>query len=548
MSKKLIQILFLVLVMNYAACSDGRFDEADGVLKKMDLHSRIGQMIMPGIPGKHISERAKRLIGLYNPGGVILFGENLAGNDEAVAFIEALQQASMNNPGIPMFISIDQEGGRVKRITDGVTQFPGNMAIGVADNEKMTRDMARVLGMQLRAYGVNMNLAPVLDVNNNPLNPVINTRSFGSDHLLVERLGVQYVLGLQDVLCISVVKHFPGHGDTSKDSHLTLPVINHPIERLRKVELPPFVSAIKSGVECVMPAHIAFPGFIKSDMPATVSYRMITEFLKNELKFDGVVITDDMEMNAMSLNMNIGEAAVKAVEAGADIVLFSTYESSIPVIFNAIENAVKNKRISEERINRSVRKILALKLRYGIMKMEKGIIGKGVVVYGRDKRRILGKAEIINESLSRNAIYFNGKIPFSSFADNNYARVAIASNPDFSRELKTHATGSCMIMKGDESLMRFIKNGSRKNIVVFYQVDDWDLHKLKFIQALAKYRGVTPVIIATGNPFLVSMKKDMPPVLYTFSNTLMSMRQAAKCINGDFEPRTSINLSLDGRN
>lgn len=254
--KKLGIILIMMCCMSsLAACSPYRYEEVIPVVEKMTIEQKIGQMLMPAVPGSKIGTASRNIVKDFMPGGIILFGFNLENRQQTARFIEELQAASMQHSGIPLYISIDQEGGRVKRIRDGVTQFPGNLAFGVADDKKLMYTAARVTGLQLRLMGVNMNLAPVLDVNNNPLNPVINLRSFGSEPEIVSRMGVSYIKGLQDGRCIAVGKHFPGHGDTDRDSHHTLPVISYDMKRLKKVELAPFRKAIDAGVEGIMTAQ-----------------------------------------------------------------------------------------------------------------------------------------------------------------------------------------------------------------------------------------------------------------------------------------------------
>ncbi|TFH42525.1 MAG: glycoside hydrolase family 3 protein, partial [Chrysiogenales bacterium] len=191
-----------------SGCAQKRYDgEALLISRMMDLDRKIGQMIMVAIPGSEMSRDTERILERYKPGGVILFGYNLSSFESNRRFIASMQESSMRHSGVPLFVSIDQEGGRVVRIVSGITQFPGTMAAGVAGNARLAYHWGRALGLQLRDTGVNMNLAPVLDVNNNPRNPVINTRSFGPDPRLVAKLGAAYIKGLQESRCIAVGKH-----------------------------------------------------------------------------------------------------------------------------------------------------------------------------------------------------------------------------------------------------------------------------------------------------------------------------------------------------
>ena len=219
---------FLVITLTKVIGEEVDDDQKNvqNIVKNMSIEEKIGQLLMIGVPGTAINKSSRELIASYRPGGLILFGYNYRTTEQLKKLNNSLQNYASGKKSLPMFISIDQEGGRVRRITgQGVTQFPGNMAAGSANDPLLTYRWARILGIQLRRLGVNMNLAPDVDVNNNPDNPVINTRSFGSDPEIVARHGRAYVKGLQKGGVMAVAKHFPGHGDTSADSHKTLPVI-----------------------------------------------------------------------------------------------------------------------------------------------------------------------------------------------------------------------------------------------------------------------------------------------------------------------------------
>ncbi len=402
----IIIIILLFIPFSCETCETRMTKDAVRIIQKMTLSEKIGQMLMLGVPDKIITKDTALIINNYMPGGIILFGYNLGSTKEIKKYIEDMQQTAVKKYNIPLFISIDQEGGRVKRITDGVTQFPGNMAFGVVDNESFTYDAARIIGIELRNMGINMNLAPALDVNNNPLNPVINTRSFGSDVKIVSRLGASYIKGLQKSRCIAVGKHFPGHGDTDKDSHLTLPVINYDMARLRKIELPPFAEAIDSGVEAIMTAHISFPNILKDNLPVTISKQFLTGILRGEMRFNGLIITDDMEMNAVSKEMDLGDGAVKSILAGADIILVSTHGKTLETISQAIRKAVDEGVISTDRIDESVKRIIELKLRYDIMRGDGGNSTYTKFNYSQEESDILKKAGDLNSIVSKEAVYF----------------------------------------------------------------------------------------------------------------------------------------------
>lgn len=539
----------IIMTMSVPGACFKKDKEAAEIVKGMTLEQKIGQMLMVGVPGKSIAEGAEKIIEKYMPGSVIFFGYNLDGESEIKKFTEDLQKASLRFSGIPLFISIDQEGGRVRRIQDGVTLFPGNMAFGVVNDEDLVYDAARVLGIQLRRLGVNMNLAPVLDVNNNPHNPVINTRAFGSRSDVVSDMGKAYIEGIQSSMCIAVGKHFPGHGDTDKDSHITLPVIPYNMKRLEKIEFPPFEEAIDADVECIMTAHIAYPGIIKDDSPATISEKFLTEILRKEMDFEGVIITDDLEMDAISEMMTMGEAAVKSVLAGTDIVLISTHGGNIEKVFTSLKNAVKEGRVSAERIDKSVRRLVELKLRYKIMKYEENKISAGKIEYNERDLDFLKKAGDINKRASREALYFyrGGGPGLVLVNDDKYRKFMVTDNDSLIDEV--NGIERCSVFKSNNSFLEFLKsfndkkNGGSKSIL-FYHVIGIDAKQVNRIVKAAGEKGIKIILLCTGDPFPLGKLKVIPPALISFSSTDESVRQMAACLRGEFTPVTEINVDL----
>ena len=334
----------------------------DYKLKNMSLAEKVGQLFQVGFHSKTIDKEIGNLIKNYHIGGVIYFSRNIENLEQTSILSKNLQELALNNgAGIPLFISVDQEGGKVRRIKD-LTYFPANIEIGATGDKELSRKAAAVTGKELKELGINVNLAPVLDVNNNPSNPVIGSRSFGSDPELVAEMGVAYIGGLQRQGIVATAKHFPGHGDTAADSHFDLPVINHDRERLDQIELYPFKRAIEAGVDSIMVAHIYFSDIEpEAGMPATLSKAVLNNLLREELNFEGVIITDDLEMGAITNFFGTAAAAVKTIEAGSDIVLISHNYDKQKKAIEAVIAAVENGRISEERIEESLRRIIKLK-------------------------------------------------------------------------------------------------------------------------------------------------------------------------------------------
>jgi beta-N-acetylhexosaminidase len=342
-----------------------------GLLAEMTLAQKVGQLLMVGFSGPKPPEELLDLVKSGCAGGVILFADNVTESNQVMALTDTLQATAQGSPnGLPLFIAIDQEGGAVVRFTDGGTIFPGNMAIGAAGREEYAYQSGKAMAEELVALGINMNFAPVLDVNINPDNPIIGIRSFGAAPETVARLGMATVKGLQDGGVLAVGKHFPGHGDTAVDSHLNLPVIIHPIARLDAVELVPFQAAIRAGVAGIMTAHIVFPALeTTAGRPATLSAAIVADLLRCKMNFQGLVITDCLEMEAIAANYEIGDAVVQALLAGADQLLISHTFTKQQVAHQAIMARVADGTLPLTLIDAAVGRVLAAKLGLEVEKM-----------------------------------------------------------------------------------------------------------------------------------------------------------------------------------
>ena len=332
----------------------------------MSLQKKAGRLLIAGFKGITVSEEIKQLIHDYHIGGVILFGRNIGTPQEILDLTKSLQQEARNaGYKVPLFICIDQENGVVRRLGEGTTIIPGAMLLGATQDSTYAYQAGYTTAKQLKALGINWNLAPVVDINNNPKNPVIGVRSFGEDPQRVTEMGKQSMLGMQNGGVIPTLKHFPGHGDTSVDSHLDLPVIPHDLERLHKVELVPFRQCIEAGADAIMSAHVYFPALEKEkNVPATLSRAVMTGLLREELGFDGVITTDCMEMDAIAKGIGTVEGCVKAVEAGVDFVMVSHIHSLQEQAIQKLVEAVESGRIEEAQIDRSIERIEELIKKY----------------------------------------------------------------------------------------------------------------------------------------------------------------------------------------
>ncbi|GAB4217240.1 MAG: glycoside hydrolase family 3 protein [Synechococcales cyanobacterium] len=341
--------------------------DCEALLTQMSLEALVGQLLIVFFQGSRLSPALQHMIREVQVGGLILYA--VSGNTESARQVAELVRDAQGASAIPLWISIDQEGGAVVRLTRGVTAFPTPMAVAAAGSLDWAREMATALGTELRHVGINLTYAPLLDVNSNPANPIIGLRAFGRDPQQVADWGLATLAGYEAAGLATTGKHFPGHGDTSVDSHVGLPVVTASQERLEQVELYPFRAAIRQGIPTLMTAHVVVPTW-DPDWPATLSKRILTQILRQELGFTGLIITDSLSMGALAHYASLPELAIRSLEAGADVILLGadvghTPDEQLPV-FEALLNAVHNGRLSRDRIVDSVRRILLTKARYGL--------------------------------------------------------------------------------------------------------------------------------------------------------------------------------------
>ncbi|AXA90650.1 beta-N-acetylhexosaminidase [Massilia sp. YMA4] len=322
----------------------------------------IGQLFMVGFDGLEPDAAIERLIRERHVGGVILFRRNVHTPGQVATLCRRLQEINAEVSDEPLLIALDQEGGMVMRIEQGVTPMPAPMAFQAAGSSADCRALHRISGDEMRRIGVNMLLAPVLDVNNNRSNPVIGVRAFGEDAATVIEYGGAAIDGLRQAGVIVTAKHFPGHGDTAVDSHHAMALVAHDQQRLRDVELAPFRAAIAQGVDAIMTAHVAFPAFEPdAGVPATLSHAVLTGLLREEMGYDGVIISDCLEMGAIADSIGVEAGAVGTLRAGADIVLISHTEARQHAAIDAVAAALAAGALSAQRIDEALARVRRLK-------------------------------------------------------------------------------------------------------------------------------------------------------------------------------------------
>lgn len=392
-----------LLMLAFALCSTvvtanvKASNRVEDMLNRMTLRQKITQMLMVDFrywdedttdsvekqPFTKMNSQVQKIVEDYDFGAIIYFAQNIQTTEDTFQLSMDLQKAATKDNGIPLLISADQEGGSVYRLGSG-TALPGNMALGATGNSEYARNAGQIIGSELSVLGINTNLAPVVDVNNNANNPVIGLRSYGDDAAMVGEMASKTIQGLAEYNVIGCAKHFPGHGDTATDSHYGLPSVDKSKEVLLQNELKPYEVAIDQGIEMIMTAHILYPQLdnstVLSDktgnqekLPATMSKAIITDLLKGEMGFEGIVCTDAMNMQGVSDTYDQVQAVKLAINAGVDMicmpcVLYDLDDlQDLDAIINGVETAVNNGEISEDRLNDAVRRILTVKENRGIL-------------------------------------------------------------------------------------------------------------------------------------------------------------------------------------
>lgn len=355
---------------------------AEDILENMTLQEKIGQMFMVNLElldnskGKYyehqtFTEKMRKTLEKYPVGGVTFFARNVETRQQTTEIIEKLQE----NSKVPLFISVDEEGGDVARIANNdnmrTTKFPSMEEVGEMNDEEYAYNMGSVIASEIKELGFNVDFAPVADVKTNILNTEIGNRSFGDDPELVSNMVTKVVEGIQEQGISATLKHFPGHGDASKDSHEGSVNVDNDVNRLRKVEFKPFEAGIKAGVDMIMISHISISRVTETTEPASVSSLVMKEMLRTEMGFEGVILTDAMNMKAITDLYDSGEAAVKSIKAGVDIVVMP---DELGKAFKAVEKAVEDGKIHEKTIDDSVERILKLKIRRGLILSDTDLI------------------------------------------------------------------------------------------------------------------------------------------------------------------------------
>ena len=361
------------------------------------IRRAIGQLLIGSVPGTTIPAELRSLAREFGLGGVTLFARNIEAPEQVAELSHDLQSLAT---GMPLWVAVDQEGGRVARLRAPFTEWPPMAVLGRSGDPALASRFAAALAAELKAVGITLDYAPVLDIHTNPKNRVIGDRALAEDAALVGTLGAAIVVGLQDNGVAACGKHFPGHGDTSVDSHDDLPIVEHPPDRIRRVECVPFREAIRADVAFMMTAHLLVPS-LDEEKPATLSRRIVYGLLREELDFDGVILSDDLEMDALAKNYTAPEAAIEAIAAGCDGVLVCRARAqdrgqdieAQAAVLEALVHAVEDGRIPYKRLEDALSRHRRAKERFladvgrGMTPRQAGRKGQAYAVLGCDEHR-----------------------------------------------------------------------------------------------------------------------------------------------------------------
>jgi len=527
-------------------------------MHSMSVRDRVGQLFVQNVYGSDATTPDARNIPLYGVaspaevvqkyhlGGVIYFAwtDSVKNPAQITGLSNGLQKAAIKSGArVPLMIATDQEQGVVTRIGPPATQFPGSMALGAGRSTADARTAAAITGQELKAMGINTDFAPDADVNVNPLNPVIGTRSFSSDPTLVSSMVTAQVNGYQkDAGINATAKHFPGHGDTATDSHTGIPIITHTKAQWDQIDAPPFKAAIKAGVDVIMSGHLVVPALDPSGDPATLSQPILTGVLRNELGYKGVIITDSLAMQGVRDKYGDAEVAVRAVLAGVDNLLMAP---DMDGAYNGVLAAVASGRISEKRLNESVARILLLKLKQGILvhpytdaSRLDSVVGTPAHLATADAITDRTTTVIKNDDATLPMVAGGKKILVTGYGVATTTTLADALTRRSATVTKT-VTGAAPT---DVAIADAVTKAAGQNAIVVTTMKAWDTTvtdptggQKKLVAAL-EATGIPVVVVAVRDPYDIAYLPGVKTYLATYSYSPVAIESAVRVIVGEVAP------------
>jgi len=503
-------------------------------IKKMTLEEKVGQMLMFAFHGTSYNEQLEYQIKNLHVGGIIHFARNIDPNSENVI---KLNNEIKKNSKYPIFIGTDQEGGMVVRVTNDITPFPGAMTLS-ATQENIS-DICFYEGVGLKELGFNIVFAPVADVNNNPYNPVISSRSYSDDPLNVSKHINEAVAGFNKANILSTLKHFPGHGDTSVDSHLSMPSVNKSLEELEKIELYPFEKAIENGCEGIMAAHILY-NQLDSEYPSTLSEKIVKKILREKMGFNGLVITDSLTMGAINANFTHREIVKNCVNAGVDIMMFcgkADLEDQ-KHIYDTFLDLVNSGEIKVETVNEAVGRIIRLKEKYVLKdapKIDKEkAYEESIKLFEKGVTLVENKMDVVIKENEKVLVIFP-EVKLSTLVDNETSEY---------RTIKTYLENvdEIIINQNLENFDLLVQNAEKYDKIIMATLNvKADDYQVKVFNALNKEK---VVVVSLRSPYDNMHLKGLENYICLYEVTKWSLMSLAKCLQGKVKFQGKLPIKL----
>lgn len=532
--------------------------DIDALLAEMTIEQKIGQMFVAVGYGATADESHRsnttttgvdtieKIVRTHHVGGLIYFAwsGNMVDIPQVTTLSNDAQKAALDSGGIPLLISTDEERGVVFRLPAPATPLPGAMGLGATGSHSHARKAGDIIGTELRACGINQGFAPVVDVNIEAQNPVIGVRSFGADPETVSRLATAQIKGMQKADCSSTVKHFPGHGDTAVDSHYGLPVIDHTREELDELDLPPFIAAIEEDVDAIMTAHIVVPVLDDSGLPATLSKPILTGLLREELGYEGVIVTDSLAMEGVRIIFSDDRVPVEAILAGADQMLMPP---NLTVAISGVRDAVANGEITEERLDESVRRILTQKVKRGIFDAPYADVDEAVGAVGT-RKSVKTAQKIADDSVT--LIADDGTLPLRRrtklLVTGVGSQVVLDNTVAELKEQGIDATGVLLgTINAAAQAKAVAAAADAEAVLVFTSSAGFVTPKVQVDLVKALVATGKPVINASlRNPYDVVHVGPVNSSIAAYGNSACNVRAVARLVAGDIKPKGTLPVAI----
>jgi beta-N-acetylhexosaminidase len=509
--------------------------EAAAITDAMSLPQKVGQLLVATVPGTSAASGGARLVSTYHLGGVIYFQPNIRDAAQVAALSNGLQRAALAHvAGVPLLIGTDQEGGIVARLTGLATQFPDQMAAGATRDPALIYEEEQATAAEMRALGINLDYAPVADVNTDPANPVIGIRSFGSNPALVSAMAEAAVAGFHAGAVAATAKHFPGHGGTSRDSHVTLPVVHRSVGQWRRIDAPPFRAAIQANVDEIMIGHLAVPAMDPTRAPASMSRRIVTGYLRDRLGYNGVVTTDSLVMMGALRHHTNAQVAVDAIRAGCDQLLMP---ASVRVAYRAVMRAVRRGRISAARLDASVRRVITLKL-------ARGLVSHAIVsVSSAGQHQNTPQARGVARSIANGSVTMVRNRPLAGSG----RTLPVRGRPVYLTGPAAGALGPALRAALGHVGGRLVTSPDTAAVIVVATRNATTDPAQRALVAGLVATGRPVVVVATGVPYDLGLFPGAAAGLATYSSAGVSLTAAAAALTGAINPTGHLPVAIRGR-